>query len=115
MIDGFKSFCHDCNIPSNIISTVSEKIVLPGTCFFVHEDTELEKLVLMTRRNGLIPGKDTGIISFNETPLKKIVANGITTISVDYSQYGILLADMILNHKKEHLVNEMKLILRDSL
>ncbi len=115
IIDGFKAFCHESGLASNILSSVNEEVILPGTCYFVHEDTELEKLVLTTRRKGLIPGRDIGIISFNETPLKKIVANGIATISVDYAKYGFLLADMVLNNRKEHLINEMKLILRDSL
>ncbi len=33
---------------------------------------------------GLKVGKDVGVISYNETPLKKIILNGITTISTDF-------------------------------
>ena len=41
-----------------------------------------------------------GIISYNETPLKKVVENGITTISTDFKAMGKLLANMILENKK---------------
>ncbi len=33
-------------------------------------------------------GKYVGVISYNETPLKKIILNGITTISTDFQMMG---------------------------
>ena len=33
-------------------------------------------------------GKDVGVISYNETPLKKIILNGITTVSTDFMMMG---------------------------
>lgn len=33
-------------------------------------------------------GKQVGVISYNETPLKKIILNGITTISTDFHLMG---------------------------
>jgi len=60
-------------------------------------------------------GKDVGLISYNDTPLKKVVANGITTISTDFSEMGKILAAMILNNSKENIENKSQLILRNSL
>ena len=60
-------------------------------------------------------GSDFGIISYNETPLKKVVGNGITTISTDFQAMGKILAQMILQGKKEQIENKSRLIIRQSL
>jgi DNA-binding LacI/PurR family transcriptional regulator len=60
-------------------------------------------------------GSDYGIISYNDTPLKKIVANGITTISTDFTAMGSILAEMILTNKKNQIENKSQLIVRSSL
>jgi DNA-binding LacI/PurR family transcriptional regulator len=60
-------------------------------------------------------GKDVGIVSYNETPLKEIVANGITTISTDFSLMGQRLSEMILNDEYRKLKNPLRVIKRNSL
>jgi DNA-binding LacI/PurR family transcriptional regulator len=60
-------------------------------------------------------GYDYGIISYNETPLKKLVENGITTISTDFQAMGKTLAESILKNKKIQIENPSQLILRNSL
>jgi len=60
-------------------------------------------------------GKDVGVISYNETPLKKIILNGITTISTDFRRMGEMTAKLILENSKEHLEVPFHLTLRASL
>ena len=38
-------------------------------------------------------GKDIGIISYNETPWKRFMLDGITTISTDFKQMGEMVAN----------------------
>jgi DNA-binding LacI/PurR family transcriptional regulator len=64
--------------------------------------------------NRLELGKDLGIVSNNETPLKGIVASGITTISTDFAQMGKTMAEMILNHQKQKLDNPFLMNNRNS-
>lgn len=48
-------------------------------------------LVVLTEKiifSNLEIGKHIGVISYNETPLKKIILNGITTISKDFKKLG---------------------------
>ncbi len=47
-------------------------------------------------------GKHVGVISYNETPLKKIILNGITTISTDFRMMGEKTAQLILEQSTEH-------------
>jgi DNA-binding LacI/PurR family transcriptional regulator len=60
-------------------------------------------------------GKKFGIVSFNDTMLKEVVAGGITTISTDFSEMGKTLAEMVLNRKNIQVRNPSKLIIRHSL
>ena len=46
-------------------------------------------------------GKHVGVISYNETPLKKIILNGITTISTDFEFMGKKAAELILNNSTD--------------
>ncbi|MEO7044665.1 MAG: substrate-binding domain-containing protein, partial [Ferruginibacter sp.] len=64
---------------------------------------------------GLKVGEQVGIISYNEIPLKKIILNGITTISSDFDQMGKIAAELILSNSKEHIEVPFKLTLRASL
>ncbi len=60
-------------------------------------------------------GKNVGVISYNETPLKKIILNGITTISSDFEMMGKSTAQLILNHSVQHIENPFYLTIRSSL
>ena len=53
--------------------------------------------------DNLVIGKQVGIISYNETPLKKIILNGITTISTDFEAMGIEAANHSPIEKKFNL------------
>ena len=41
-------------------------------------------------------GKQVGVIAYNETPLKRIILNGINTISTDFHLMGEKAAQLIL-------------------
>jgi len=48
----------------------------------------------------LVVGRDVGVISYNETPMKKIILDGITTISTDFEMMGRRVAEVILGKKR---------------
>jgi DNA-binding LacI/PurR family transcriptional regulator len=60
-------------------------------------------------------GKQVGVISYNETPLKKIILNGITTISTDFAKMGEMAAQLILENSREHVEVPFRLTVRKSL
>jgi len=64
---------------------------------------------------GLKIGKDVGVISYNETPLKKIILNGITTISTDFQLMGEMTARLISQKENETLAVPFRLTLRPSI
>jgi DNA-binding LacI/PurR family transcriptional regulator len=56
-----------------------------------------------------------GVISYNETPLKKIILNGITTIPTDFQMPGEKAAQLILEEYTGHVEIPIYLTLRSSL
>ncbi len=60
-------------------------------------------------------GKDVGIISYNETPWKQFILDGITTISTDFKKMGEMAAQKVLDNDKSRVEVPFALTLRNSL
>jgi DNA-binding LacI/PurR family transcriptional regulator len=114
IVTGFRDYCKQHPIPCEIVSDIKSFGVSNGDAFIVVDDRDLEFLVRFSIEKQLELGKDLGIISYNETPLKSIVASGITTISTDFVQMGKTMAEMILKHQKLKLDNPFRMNKRKS-
>ena len=81
------------------------------------DDNELVIIVEHCMESGHELGKSIGVLSYNETPMKRIIANGISVISTDFAMMGVRAADYILNPstKSVHEVIPTSLIMRGSL
>lgn len=112
---GFQRFCNEKGFNHEIIRNVTNKEMKAGEAYFVPSDRNLVRLVKMASEKNLILGKDVGIVSFNDTVLKEVVAGGITTISTDFQLMGQTLARMIQERSAEKIKNESSLIRRNSL
>jgi len=112
---GFENFCSEYAIDHEIINEFSKNEITIGGVYIIPNDRDLVRVIEKAREQNLKLGTDFGIISYNETPLKKVVSNGITTISTDFTGMGKLLAQMVLSGKKEQIENRSALILRNSL
>jgi DNA-binding transcriptional regulator YhcF (GntR family) len=112
---GFEKFCLDYSFQNEIITDFNNREIQKGEVFIIPDDRDLVKVVEKGRHQKLKLGTDFGIISYNETPLKKVVENGITTISTDFDAMGKQLAEMILENKKNQYENKCYLIIRNSL
>ncbi|MBC7525678.1 MAG: GntR family transcriptional regulator [Flavobacterium sp.] len=115
MVEGFKIFCSDLNFENQIIESFDGNLILKGEVYIIPNDKDLVNVIEQAQRQNLIIGTDVGIISYNDKPLKKVVVNGITTISTDFFAMGKILATMILDNSKLQIENECKLIVRNSL
>lgn len=112
---GFQRFCKEKGFKSEIIRNLNTKEMKSGEVYFVPSDRNLVRLVKMAAEKKLQLGKDVGIVSFNDTVLKEVVAGGITTISTDFQQMGQTLARMIQERSTEKIRNHSSLIQRNSL
>ncbi len=114
-ITGFESFCRTNRICYEVIFTLADRKIQPGESYLVIYDKDLVYIVKEARAAGYQIGKDIGIISFNDTPLKEVVSEGITTISTDFRAMGQSMVDLLLNRKKTCVDNPSVFIKRASL
>jgi len=112
---GFENFCTEYHFESEIITEFTNREITVGDLFIIPNDRDLVRVIENARNQNLKLGVDFGIISYNETPLKKIAANGITTISTHFEAMGKILAEMVLKGMKEQIENKSSLIIRNSL
>src|SRR5207249_7998130 len=109
ILKGFKNFCQDNTFSYKIISDVSEEPINAGEVYISVREDDLVTLIERIMLLDLKIGEQVGIISYNETPIKKIILNGITTISTNFHQMGITAAKLILSNSREHIEVPYKL------
>ncbi|GIZ10238.1 GntR family transcriptional regulator [Flavobacterium sp. UMI-01] len=112
---GFEKFCTDQQFDFEIMTEFKKQELKKGDVYVIPNDRDLVQVIEKSKTQGFQIGKDFGVISYNETPLKKIVANGITTISTNFEAMGKIMAQMILKGKKEQIENKSSIIFRNSL
>ena len=115
IVRGFKLFCKTNCLNYEIIDTLEKRIPKKGETYIVLDDENLIRIIKKIKNAQFVLTKDIGIISFNDTILKEVVENGITTISTDFKLMGKRLAEMILTNEQLKIENPSKLILRNSL
>ena len=112
---GFSRFCEEHGFSYEILRSLVNKEIKKGEAYFVVSDRNLVKVVKTATEKNLKLGQDLGVLAFNDTILKEVVAGGITTISTDFTKMGQTLAEMIRERKKVHIKNPSSLIKRNSL
>lgn len=115
ILDGFKRFCQQYAFNHKIVSDIVSEPILPGEVYINLMEDDLVILIENIMASNLIIGTDVGVISYNETPLKKLLINGITTISTDFKLMGSLAADLINNQVLEHREVPFYVTLRPSI
>ena len=115
MKEGFINFCTDNSIEYEVITEFSNRTIKAGEVYVIPSDRDLVSVIETSKRQNLQLGVDYGIISYNDTPLKKVVENGITTISTNFEAIGKILAQMISKGERKQIENKCALILRSSL
>jgi DNA-binding LacI/PurR family transcriptional regulator len=78
-------------------------------------EDDLVTLIKRVKQLEMKVGEAVGIISYNETPLKEILLDGITIISTDFEKLGETAAKLILENEKSHIANPFRLVIRNSL
>lgn len=115
IIKGFKAFCQQYAFSCFIVHEILNEPINAGEVYINLMEDDLVVLIERILALDLKIGKDVGVISYNETPLKKLLLNGITTVSTDFKGMGLMAAEMIKNNEIAHKELSFKLTLRSSL
>ncbi len=116
-VEYFRKFCADFEINNQILYSSAQFDVKFGELYFLVSDRTLAEFLEQCQRKGLLLGKSAGVISYNETPMKKYVSGGITVLSTDFRMMGQQAAEFVKNTEKgfTDIKIPTKILLRNSL
>jgi len=115
MVEGFKTFSETYGFAHTIQANFTDEKLKSKTVYIIPNDRHLVNVIEQSRHQDLVIGRDFGVISYNDTALKKVVEKGITTISTNFKAMGSTLAKMLLKNSKKQVENNCDLIIRKSL
>ncbi len=111
IITGFNRFSKKNIIRTEVRSSISQSDIQKNDAFIVIDDNDLVDIIKTVKEKNWQIGKDIGVISYNETNLKSVIADGITTITTDFVVMGKTMAEMVVVGKEK--VNENPFIMID--
>ena len=115
ILKSFQRFCLDHKISSKVVSHLDRESFKPGDVFVTLTEDDLLRVVKRIKQEKLQPGKEVGLISYNDSPVKEVLLDGITVVSTDFTAMGRSAARMILRDERYYTENPFELILRATL
>jgi DNA-binding LacI/PurR family transcriptional regulator len=114
-IQYFEKFCSDNHLNFKVQYDFKLFDIQKGELYLLVSDRTLGKFLDQCHQKNLALGKEVGVISYNETPMKKYIKEGITVVSTDFELMGRKIAEFVVNGEKTNLVIPTKLTIRKSL
>ncbi len=112
IVRGFEHFCRDYAFDFATVEHTSPQL---GTAYITVMEDDLIDLLDQIKQKEFQLGKDVGLISYNETPIKRLLFEGISTISTDFNKMGEAAADLVKSNSREKIENPFQFIHRLSL
>ncbi|ANH80460.1 transcriptional regulator [Niabella ginsenosidivorans] len=112
---GFRQFCEEHGFNAKVVHHIEKEVIGRGEAYICLMEDDLVTLIDKILATKLTIGKDVGVISYNETPLKRLILQGITTFSTDFAAMGEEAARIILSGEKKKVPVPFYLQLRPSL
>lgn len=115
ILTGFIRFCVGYNFRYEVLCDLYDEVLLTGTVYINLKEDDLVELIEKIIANRQHVGKDIGVISYNETAIKKIILNGITTISTNFVTIEEMAAEMVRGTKTGQIAVPFEVTIRSSL
>ncbi|WP_236648672.1 GntR family transcriptional regulator [Spirosoma sp. 209] len=115
ILNGFYRFCYEHDFTAHVIHDIDNEVITGGNAYINIMEDDLVTLIKKIKATSYSVGQEVGILSYNETPLKEILLDGITVMSTDFAQMGRTAAQLILENSCRQVENPFQLIVRQSL
>ncbi|MCD6355261.1 MAG: GntR family transcriptional regulator [Prolixibacteraceae bacterium] len=115
ILRGFQIFCQVNGLQFSIIDQLSEDDVKKREAYVLISDDDLYRFIKICKQKKWKPGTDVGIVAYNDTPVKELLEDGITTISTNHNAIGRMAAEMILKKNLGRVKSPFAFIKRNSL
>ena len=102
-------------LPFSIIDQLQESDVNKDEAFVLISDDDLYRFIKICRIKTRKPGKDLGLVAYNDNPVKELPEDAITTISTNHDAIGWFAAQMILTGNFKRIKSPFEFIQRNSL
>ncbi len=111
----FEKFCLDNQLNFKIIVSEKDFHIQKEIAYISVSDRMLGVILKQCHDMNYEPGKDVGILSYNETPMKQFIYKGITVVSTDFESLGTKGAEFITKDEPMQYYVSTNLIIRESL
>ena len=115
ILNGFYKFCHENQFLANVIHEFEQEVIQPGNAYINLMEDDLIELIRKVKAAPYQLGREVGILSYNDTPFKEFLLDGITVMSTDFAQMGRTAAELVRSGRQEHAENPFQLVVRQSL
>ena len=113
--NGFLEYCSRFSMSNEVMGSLSENDILKNEAYLVIDDGDLIRLLEVSKNHGWRLGRDIGVISYNETPMKKVIRDGISVLSCDFSKMADEMAGFIKNQEAVQKNIPIEFIKRNSI
>ncbi|GIZ08791.1 GntR family transcriptional regulator [Flavobacterium sp. UMI-01] len=111
----FKKFAADFKMKYELVTDTKDWKIAKHTAYISVSDRFLGQFLEQAQELNLEPGKDVGILSYNETPMKKFIYKGISVVSTDFKTLGTLGAQFVTQDGSMQHYVPTQLTIRESL
>lgn len=115
IVRGFRIFCQVNNFEHNVLDQFEDDDVKKNEAYVLISDDDLYRFVKICKQEGWKLGTDIGVVAYNDSPVKEILADGITTISTNHNEIGRMAAQMVLTKDFQRIKSPFGFIRRSSL
>ena len=115
IVQSYLKFVKDFKVNGKVLAEYKPGSVEKGKVYYTNDNSDLWQILKDCRSKKLKPGKDVGILSHNDEPVKEIISDGITTYSTNFTLMGKRAAQAVLSREQIHEIIPTVLIRRNSL
>lgn len=115
IVEGFSSFCDHYGFAGKVVDHPERCPIGFGQAYIFLQEEDLVSVIERVQGVGLTVGKDVGMISYEESPLKRVILDGITTVSTNFEMMGSLAAACVLDNQVRNIAIPFEVNIRNSL
>ena len=113
--DHFNLFCKKNKLKNTIITGKNDFKIHINNLYICVSERSLGYILSECNSKNIIMGKELGLISYNETPMKQFIQNGISVISTDFKLMGQKAAEFVLGEQRIQQIIPTTFIKRQSI
>ena len=114
LVTGMKRFSEDFKIPLHIYRGFAFSKIEKGKCYMAISDRDLAGIIKAMWKKNFKIGRDMGLLSYDDTPLKEVLLGGVTTITTDFEWMGEQAASLIKRRKIKQIHNLSRVMFRNT-